>query len=82
MTKEEAKQYLVQIGYLIPAEQQPLYHGRAGSENDGWEVNPDFDNSGNKTGNANIGKVPALYTTDDYELAKEFALEYQSKVSV
>ena len=26
MTKEEAKQYLVQIGYLIPAEQQPLYH--------------------------------------------------------
>ena len=75
MTKKEAKEYLVQIGYLIPAEQQPLYHGRAGYENDNWEVDPHFDNSGNNTGNANIGKVPALYTADDYNLAREFALE-------
>lgn len=73
--RQRAKEVLIKYCFLISAENQPLYHGRAGRENEDWQIDPDFDNSGNKTGNSNIGKIPALYTTTDYGVAEEFATE-------
>lgn len=66
--------FLQEIGLLVPVSQLDLYHGRAKSSNETeeWSVNPDFDNSGNITGNYNVNKISAL-NTDTYEVAQEFA---------
>ena len=67
----EALQTLAETGVLKKLSDLELYHGRAG-DGKPWRVLPDFDNSGNKTGNMNINKKPAL-NTGTKEVATEFA---------
>ena len=68
----KARERLVEIGVFKKVSDLDLYHGRAGDGTKNWEVQPNFNNSGNKTGNYNINKRPAL-NTGNYEVAKEFS---------
>lgn len=68
----KARERLVEIGVFKKVSDLDLYHGRAGDGTKNWEVQPNFNNSGNKTGNFNINKRPAL-NTGNYEVAKEFS---------
>lgn len=70
--KLDAIQTLIRVGLLIPASAFTLFHGRVGDGSE-WEVDPGFDNSGNKTGNHNISKVSTLYTAMDKESAQAYA---------
>ncbi len=76
MTREEAIQNLVQLGFLIPMRDLQLFHGRSAftdpDTNAVWHVNPRFNNSGNSTGNRNVNHVAAL-NTGEYGVARRFA---------
>lgn len=60
-------------GNCIPLlEYENLFHGRVGKEGETWEVDPDFNNKGNTTGNNNVGGLASLYLGDK-ETAEGFA---------
>ena len=64
---------LKDLGLLIPFSEVETYHGRSsGSDEEPFEVRPDFNNSGNSTGNSNINQRQSLYTGGE-DVALEFA---------
>lgn len=73
--KDEAIEFLVRIGVLIPFKDVKLYHGRTsrfdepGKE---WVVDPRFNNAGNNTGNYNVNSISVL-STAEFDVAKDFA---------
>lgn len=68
--------FLLNIGCLKKASTLNLYHGRTESlsSNEEWEVDPQFINKSNTTGNRNINKISALSCSFKKEVAEEFAL--------
>ena len=70
-TRKEATDILIKLGFLIPANELELYHGRASDGSD-WQVDPNFNNAGDATGNMNVTGFPVLYTSS-YETAAAFA---------
>lgn len=74
--RQEAIDFFVKIGLLIPFDSLELYHGRSRKpgEDGEWVVDPNFNNSNNATGNGNINGIPAL-STGEKSLAEKFAKE-------
>lgn len=69
--KKEAISKLVELGLMHYVKDLDTYHGRAGNGS-GWQVNPNFNNAGNNTGNRNVSKISVLYTAE-LDIARRFA---------
>ena len=69
--RQEAINKLVELGVMHYVKDLNTYHGRAGNGS-GWQVNPNFNNAGNNTGNRNVSKISVLYT-GEFDIAKRFA---------
>ena len=74
MVKEqECISFLKKIGFFVDYNNQPLYHGRTKTADElEWEVDRNFNNSANNTGNNNVNAVPVL-SVSNKETASEFA---------
>ena len=68
----KARERLAEIGVFQKVSDLDLYHGRTGDGSGNWEVQPDFNNAGDNTGNLNINQKPAL-NTGSYETARDFS---------
>lgn len=70
---KRARETLIKYGLLLRVSDLDLYHGRVKKDGEKeWEVDPNFDNAGNNTGNHNINKRAAL-STGTFMIAAEFA---------
>ena len=74
LSKKEAIENLIKLGFLLDVKKLSLYHGRTSiaDTHPVWRVNPNYVNAGNATGNRNVNKITAL-NTSDYVTAKKFA---------
>lgn len=77
---EDAERYraletLKELGALIPLSEVEVFHGRVNMSDKfpPWEVEPDFANGGNDSGNANVNKRATLYT-GERQIAEDFSL--------
>ena len=68
----EASRKLKKLGSLIPVTSKKFYHGRA-LEDDGFAVNPFFNNADNATGNRNVNKGETTLHAAGHQTAREFA---------
>ena len=75
----KAVNILAKLGAVKYVKDTDMYHGRAGDGSE-WEVDPNFNNAGNSTGNQNVYSVSGLYS-GEYDVAKSFA-EKQRKNSL
>ncbi len=72
--KYRALETLKSLGVVIPLGKLETYHGRAGHPDEAgqWEIDPNFRNGGNDSGNANVNARPTLYTAHE-SVARDFA---------
>ena len=70
---DEVVKKLIDLKVLIPMSDLKVYHGRAG-DGTKWKINPQFNNGGNATGNANVFSKSVLYTSSQ-DVAFDFAYE-------
>ena len=72
--RQKSIEFLISIGFLIPVKDMELYHGRARKEGETgeWQVDPNFSNASNASGNHNVNGVNAL-ATGAKDVATDFA---------
>lgn len=63
---------LVDLGIVTRLSDMELYHGRAAVRGERWQIDPEFANGGNDSGNHNINARPTLYT-GTRDVARRFA---------